>query len=176
MEIETNGNYFIIPNGRQQIPLNVNVSGSTSSVQASKDVSITSNGTTTVNPDEGYDSMATVVIDTNVPSVISTVEITKIKWTPSGGTETIYDLSDYVTTGGSSTSFDSHTVYMTSGDDYIHYEIPSGSTTTTPPAKYLRVRNVYTPVYLCDNDGNNLFRIGTGDSCTAYRFKFPALD
>ena len=175
MEIEVNGTYDLITNGVQRVPVTINVS-SGGNVQTVKDVTITSNTSTVIVPDEGYDSIAQVNVTTNVPSTISTVEITKVKWTPYQGTETTHDLSEYVTTGGSATSFDSHTVYMTGGDNYIHYEIPSGSVTTTPPAKYLKVTNVYTPVYLCDDDGNNLFRIGTGDSCVAYNFKFPALD
>lgn len=64
MEIEANGTYDLITNGVQRVPVTINVVAG--NVQAAKDVTITSNTTTTVVPDEGYDSMSTVVVDTKV--------------------------------------------------------------------------------------------------------------
>ena len=64
MEIESNGTYDLITNGVQRVPVKIHVTSSTS--QPVKDVTITSNTTTTIVPDDGYDSMSSVVVDTNV--------------------------------------------------------------------------------------------------------------
>ena len=68
MEIVSNGHYTVIPNGCREISMDIEVLDGSVSIQNEKDVSITSNGTTTVNPDEGYDVIKKVVVETNVPS------------------------------------------------------------------------------------------------------------
>lgn len=165
MEIETNGNYFIIPNGRQQIPLSINVSGSTSNVQASKDVSITSNGTTTVSPDEGYDSIAHVNVTTNVPASTNVTAVT-MKWNFSNGNSGSTQIANNIQIGnGSSVSVPADSIYISppssNGQDIYSSD---GSNTRDPTGEYVVFRNIYGTVRFVDSNDVEIFRIGNGNS------------
>lgn len=59
----------------QYVPIDSN-SGSSSNIQSNKSVTITSNGTMTVQPDSGYDAMSQVSLTTNIspsPIIIKSV-------------------------------------------------------------------------------------------------------
>lgn len=115
MEIEANGTYDLITNGVQSVPITINVSAG--NVQAAKDVTITSNTTTTIVPDEGYGSMSTVVVDTKVPKTI------QLRYLLLNTGESIDMWSKNITTRTGTTN----ETYTVPDDGYGFYAVWTGS-------------------------------------------------
>lgn len=61
-------NKLVLVNGHP-ITINDIDNGSSNNLQENKTVTITSNGTMSIMPDEGYNGMANVTVTVNVPSI-----------------------------------------------------------------------------------------------------------
>ena len=149
MEIEANGTYDLITNGVQRVPVTINVVAG--NVQAAKDVTITSNTTTTIVPDEGYDSMSTVVVDTNIPKKL------QLQYLLLSTGQTI-DLHSKSIVASSGSSSETHTVLA---DETGFYAIWTGSYV------YIRYYSVnesfeyrkYQLIYNTNDNSNKYYRL-----------------
>lgn len=90
----------------QYVPIDTS-SGSTPStnIQSDKTVTITSNGTTTIQPDSGYDALSQVSVTTNVPSSPSPITIKYVtnSLSSSPAAENIIPLSSFTSYSYSTT-------------------------------------------------------------------------
>lgn len=91
MEIESNGYYNISTNGVQDIPIRINVSSIGSRLQDNKRVTITSNGTSNITPDTGYDGMKSVTANVDVESDVKVQDSKEVTITQNGNDTVVPD-------------------------------------------------------------------------------------
>ena len=72
----------------------VNVQGGSANIQGDKEVTITENGTTTVTPDNGFDALGNVSINTNVQPLLESKDIT-FKKVSGSETVKVYDPNNH---------------------------------------------------------------------------------
>lgn len=91
MEIEYNGEYMFNTNGIDKIPIKVNVMSTGSRLQDDKNVQITQNGTTVIQPDSTYDGIKKVTVETNVESDVKVQDSKEVTITQNGNDTVIPD-------------------------------------------------------------------------------------
>lgn len=173
MEIEDNGYYNLNTNGVQLLPVRVNVSATGSKLQDNKKVVISSNGTSNVVPDDGYDGMKSVTTEVNVESDIKVQDSKEITITQNGNETVIPDIgyngiaSVFITTQvPAPISQDVKSVTYTENGEYT--VIPDESYTTMKSVDVI----VNTPVvsvqnnreYTITNNGNIIINPSDGYS------------
>lgn len=73
MNITENGSYSIVPNGIDEMDIEVNIP--VSNVQTSKILNVNTNGSYLVSPDEGYDAIRNVSVNVDIEFVLYSFDV-----------------------------------------------------------------------------------------------------
>lgn len=134
MNITENGSYSIVPNGIDEMDIEVNIP--VSNVQTSKILSVDTNGNYLVSPDEGYDAIRNVSVIVDVESLLYMINC---------GTNILYITENsVVTVNGTATIPAERVVLFTKTTDsndvvYLTRTAASGSRNISNVKKYVAV-------------------------------------
>lgn len=168
MEIESNGYYDINTNGAQLLPLHVNVFSDGARIEQTKVVNIVQNGSVTVSPEQDYDGIKDVVINTSVPTSVNVQKDKNVVITNNGVNTVVpdsgYDCMSSVivnTQVSTSESEREKTIDVTNNGKYtvtptapyasmklVNINVNVPTKTIQPPAYFTQTENnlyVYTP-------------------------------